>query len=86
MPADPSRTTRTSAELRPVTLERGVSPYAEGSCLISFGSTRVMCTASVEEGVPRWRRGRGEGVYQPGRRETGGRGAIQRPNSQLTRG
>jgi len=44
-----------------VTLERGVSPYAEGSCLVAFGSTRVLCTASVEEGVPGWRRGRGEG-------------------------
>jgi len=47
--------------MRPVTLERGVAPYAEGSCLISFGSTRVLCTASVEDGVPGWRRGRGEG-------------------------
>jgi ribonuclease PH len=44
-----------------VTLERGVAPYAEGSCLVSFGSTRVLCTASVEDGVPGWRRGRGEG-------------------------
>jgi ribonuclease PH len=61
VPADPSRTARTSAELRPVALERGVSPYAEGSCLVAFGSTRVLCTASVEEGVPGWRRGRGEG-------------------------
>ena len=61
MPADTSRTARTSAELRPVALERGVSPYAEGSCLVAFGSTRVLCTASVEEGVPGWRRGRGEG-------------------------
>src|SRR4051812_18304785 len=41
--------------------ERGVAPYAEGSCLISFGATRVLCTASVEEGVPGWRRGSGEG-------------------------
>ena len=47
--------------MRPVTLERGVAPYAEGSCLVSFGSTRVLCTASVEDGVPGWRRGRGEG-------------------------
>jgi ribonuclease PH len=44
-----------------VTLERNVAPYAEGSCLVSFGSTRVLCTASVEDGVPGWRRGRGEG-------------------------
>src|SRR3979409_2379056 len=48
-------------ELRPITFERGVAPYAEGSCLISFGTTRVLCTASVEEGVPGWKRGSGEG-------------------------
>lgn len=47
--------------MRSVSLERGVAPYAEGSCLVSFGATRVLCTASVEEGVPAWRRGRGEG-------------------------
>ena len=63
MPADsaPNRTTRTNADHRPITLERGVAPYAEGSCLVEFGATRVLCTASVEEGVPSWRRGRGEG-------------------------
>jgi len=38
-----------------------VAPYAEGSCLITFGATRVLCTASVEDGVPGWRRGTGEG-------------------------
>lgn len=38
-----------------------MAPYAEGSCLVSFGVTKVLCTASVEEGVPGWRRGRGEG-------------------------
>jgi ribonuclease PH len=47
--------------MRAVTMERHVAPYAEGSCLIAFGATRVLCTASVEEGVPGWRRGRGEG-------------------------
>jgi ribonuclease PH len=47
--------------MRAVTMERHVAPYAEGSCLISFGATRVLCTASVEEGVPGWKRGRGEG-------------------------
>ena len=63
MPADtaPNRTSRTNDDLRPITLERGVAPYAEGSCLVEFGATRVLCTASVEEGVPCWRRGRGEG-------------------------
>ena len=55
------RSTRRDDEMRAVELERGVAPYAEGSCLVSFGSTRVLCTASVEEGVPGWRRGRGEG-------------------------
>src|SRR5215217_2038128 len=48
-------------EMRPVVLERYVAPYAEGSCLISFGATRVLCTASVEDSVPGWKRGRGEG-------------------------
>ena len=47
--------------LRPVTLERGAVPYAEGSCLVAFGDTRVLCSASVEDGVPGWRKGRGEG-------------------------
>jgi ribonuclease PH len=55
------RADRTARDLRPITLERGVAPYAEGSCLVSFGSTRVLCTASVEDGVPGWRKGRGEG-------------------------
>lgn len=52
---------RANDQLRAIGLEREVAPYAEGSCLVSFGSTRVLCTASVEEGVPSWRRGRGEG-------------------------
>ena len=57
----PPRTERRNDELRPIQLERDVTPYAEGSCLVSFGQTKVLCTASVEEGVPSWRRGRGEG-------------------------
>jgi ribonuclease PH len=59
--AEPIRIGRPADALRPVTIERGVAPYAEGSCLIAFGTTRVLCTASVEEGVPAWKRGRGEG-------------------------
>lgn len=55
------RVGRGPAELRPVVLERGAVAYAEGSCLVSFGATRVLCAASVEEGVPGWRRGSGEG-------------------------
>ena len=61
MGAAAARTSRPDDEMRAVTLERAVAPYAEGSCLVSFGATRVLCTASVEEGVPGWRRGRGEG-------------------------
>ena len=65
MPADnptgPARVGRSFDQLRPVTLERRVAPYAEGSCLVTFGATRVLCTASVEDGVPGWRRGSGEG-------------------------
>jgi len=56
-----TRQDRSPTELRPITFERGVAPYAEGSCLIIFGATRVLCTASVEEGVPGWKRGSGEG-------------------------
>ncbi|HET6342197.1 MAG TPA: ribonuclease PH [Gemmatimonadota bacterium] len=52
---------RGPAELRPTTLERDVLDYPEGSCLISVGRTRVICTASLEEGVPPWLRGRGGG-------------------------
>ncbi|MFI7026019.1 ribonuclease PH [Micromonospora sp. NPDC049900] len=47
--------------LRPVTLTRGWSSHPEGSVLVEFGATRVLCTASVTEGVPRWRRGSGLG-------------------------
>jgi ribonuclease PH len=57
----PVRADRANDAMRPVTLERGAPPNAEGSCLVAFGSTRVLCTASVEDGVPGWRRGRGEG-------------------------
>jgi ribonuclease PH len=55
------RVGRAADALRPVHLERAVSEYAEGSCLVGFGKTRVLCTASVERGVPGWRKGSGEG-------------------------
>jgi ribonuclease PH len=48
-------------ELRPVTLERGVARHAEGSCLVRFGDTHVLCTASLAEQVPGWLRGGGKG-------------------------
>lgn len=55
------RTERSANALRPVTLERGVVRNAEGSCLATFGNTRVLCAVSVEDGVPGWRKGSGEG-------------------------
>jgi ribonuclease PH len=52
---------RKADELRPVTIERGWAAHAEGSALISFGDTKVLCTASFTNGVPRWKVGKGEG-------------------------
>ncbi|KZL03353.1 MULTISPECIES: ribonuclease PH [unclassified Pseudovibrio] len=52
---------RTPEEMRPVSLERGVAKHAEGSCLIKFGDTHVLCTASLEERVPPWLRGQNRG-------------------------
>ena len=48
-------------ELRPVTLERGIAKHAEGSCLVRFGDTHVLCTASLADQVPSWLRGGGKG-------------------------
>ena len=47
--------------LRPVSLERAVARYAEGSCFVKFGNTHVLCTASLEEKPPAWLRGQGRG-------------------------
>jgi ribonuclease PH len=52
---------RTPQQLRPITLEAGVTRYAEGSCLARFGHTHVLCTASWAGDVPRWKKGKGEG-------------------------
>jgi ribonuclease PH len=52
---------RTNDELRPITIDRGWSAHAEGSALISFGGTKVLCTASFTNGVPRWMAGTGKG-------------------------
>lgn len=57
----PVRSGRAADALRPVSLERGVAPYAEGSCLVAFGDTRVLCAATVDDGVPAWRKGSGLG-------------------------
>nr|WP_291198533.1 ribonuclease PH [Hyphomonas sp.] len=48
-------------QLRPISLETGVTRYAEGSCLAKFGHTHVLCTASWEKGVPGWMKGKGAG-------------------------
>jgi ribonuclease PH len=55
------RTTRAPDQLRVLSFERGVAPYAEGSCMVSFGRTQVMCTATVEETLPDWRKNSGAG-------------------------
>lgn len=56
-----ARVGRALDALRALDIKRNASQYAEGSCLITCGNTRVLCTASVEEGVPGWKRGKGEG-------------------------
>ncbi|MFZ5606611.1 MAG: ribonuclease PH [Pseudomonadota bacterium] len=52
---------RAADQMRPITLQRGFTRHAEGSVLVSFGDTRVLCTASVENKVPTFLRGKGEG-------------------------
>ncbi|HXH32825.1 MAG TPA: ribonuclease PH [Plantibacter sp.] len=52
---------RSNDQLRPITIERGWSEQAEGSALITFGRTKVLCTASFTNGVPRWLKGKGSG-------------------------
>jgi ribonuclease PH len=61
MTASTPRAGRDADQLRSISLERNVAPYAEGSCLITTGMTRVLCTATVQAGVPDWRRGSGSG-------------------------
>jgi ribonuclease PH len=52
---------RSDDELRPITFERDFTEMADGSCLVSFGRTRVLCTASIDDDVPRWMRNSGKG-------------------------
>ena len=52
---------RQSDEMRPISFERSISKHAEGSCLVKFGDTHVLCTASLEEKVPAWMRNTGKG-------------------------
>src|SRR5688500_20126412 len=58
---DAGRDGRATGEFRALRIDRDASAYAEGSCLIRMGSTHVLCAASVEEGVPGWRKGSGAG-------------------------
>ncbi|MAC12792.1 MAG: ribonuclease PH [Sphingorhabdus sp.] len=52
---------RAADQMRALSFETGFTKHAEGSCLVSFGDTRVLCTASVEDRLPPWMRGKGEG-------------------------
>jgi ribonuclease PH len=52
---------RAAGQLRPISFERDFTTMAAGSCLVAFGDTRVLCTASIDEDVPRWMRGKGKG-------------------------
>ena len=52
---------RTASQIRPVTITRNYPCHAEGSVLVEFGNTKVLCTATVEEGVPRFMKGQGKG-------------------------
>lgn len=70
---------RVPDQMRDVTIERNITPQAEGSCLITFGNTKVMCTASVETKVPGWLRGQGKGWV------TAEYGMLPRATGQRTR-
>src|SRR5690554_3275019 len=70
---------RKADELRRVSFERAVSMHAEGSCLIKFGHTHVLCTASLEERVPPWLKGQGRGWV------TAEYGMLPRATSERTR-
>jgi len=61
MTFSPRPSKRAVDEMRAVTLERGIARHAEGSCLVRFGDTHVLCTASLEDKVPAWLRGGGRG-------------------------
>ncbi|UTV27887.1 ribonuclease PH [Photobacterium atrarenae] len=52
---------RANNQVRPITITRQFTAHAEGSVLVEFGNTKVICTASVEENVPRWLKGKGQG-------------------------
>ena len=66
-------------ELRPVSIDRAVSMHAEGSCLIKFGNTHVLCTATLEDRLPPWLKGQGRGWV------TAEYGMLPRATAQRTR-
>jgi len=61
MPSPNRPSGRAPEQMRAVTIERNVAMKAEGSCLVAFGNTKVLCTASVETSLPGWLRGKGQG-------------------------
>src|ERR1700745_2472760 len=79
----PSR--RQPGDLRPVSFQRAASLHAEGSCLIKFGNTHVLCTASLEERLPPWLKGQGRG-WGTAEYGTLPRGPTERPRREATVG
>jgi ribonuclease PH len=77
VPMRPSK--RQPGDLRPVSFQRAFSHHAEGSCLVKFGNTHVLCTASIEERVPPWLKGGGRGWI------TAEYGMLPRATSDRTR-
>jgi ribonuclease PH len=77
--AAPRPSKRAPEDMRAVSLERAVAKHAEGSCLVRFGDTHVLCTASVEDKVPAWLRGGGKGWV------TAEYGMLPRSTSERTR-
>ncbi len=72
-------------ELRRVSVERAVSMHAEGSCLIKFGNTHVLCTASLEERIPPWLKGQGRG-WVTAEYAMLPRATLERTRREVTRG
>ncbi|MCB9992596.1 MAG: ribonuclease PH [Hyphomicrobiaceae bacterium] len=70
---------RAADQMRPVSFDTSIAPQAEGACLVTFGNTRVLCTASVETALPPWRRGQGIGWV------TAEYGMLPRATGQRTR-
>lgn len=76
---------RAPLDLRRVELEPGFMPNAEGSCLVTMGETKVICTASVQEGVPRWLKGKGWG-WVTGEYSMLPRSTTERVDREVNRG